>query len=110
MGIHFRRSLLHPCRCSMPTRPYTSGDLEESKLVLSLVDPLDDDGSDGGDAADFMLLAGIEPLQRRQLQEIGPEKLSLRRLFREAAERGTDADDLSLTVYGRFGYRLEWLP
>lgn len=56
------------------------------------------------------MLAAAEPLQRRHLQDIGPERLSLRRLRREAAARGRDDDDSSVTTYIKFGYRLQWLP
>ena len=36
--------------------------------------------------------------------------MSIARLQREAAARGQDVDDASVTTYLRFGFRLEWLP
>ena len=41
---------------------------------------------------------------------MGPEKLSLARLQREAIAHGRNLDDLSITDYITFGFRLEWLP
>ena len=59
---------------------------------------------------DALLLFAAEPLQRTLKQDIGPERLSIARLQREAAARGCDADDASVTTYITYGYRLEWLP
>jgi hypothetical protein len=59
---------------------------------------------------DALLLYAAEPLQRTLKQDIGPEQLSIARLQREAAARGCDVDDASVTTYIRFGFRLDWLP
>ena len=57
-----------------------------------------------------MTLTAVEPLQRKFLHDVGPEKLSLARLQREAIAHGRNLDDLSITDYITFGFRLEWLP
>ena len=59
--------------------------------------------------AEMLLLCAAEPLQRQLFQDIGPEKLSLARLRREAQANGRDADDASVTTYVKFGFRLDWL-
>ena len=94
---------------------YTAGELYEayelSQFVLANDDSSSDDSSDDNDDLNDMLLMLVcDPLQRRRLQDIGPEVYSLARLQREAAERGFTADDASSKVQTDFGFRLEWLP
>lgn len=55
-------------------------------------------------------MAAVEPTQRRNLQDIGPEVLSMRRLQREAAALGHVGEDLPASVQARFRFRSEWLP
>ena len=93
----------------MPCYPFTAGELDESKTLIELCMHLDDGDDSDVELAEDLLLMAAEPLQRGSKQEIGPEKLSLERLRREAAERGTDGDDPSPTLYYRFGFRLSWL-
>ena len=70
----------------------------------------DDDDSDDDSVVDVLTLAAVEPLQRKFMQDVGSEKLSIARLQREAAAHGRNHDDMSITVYTTFGFRLEWLP
>ena len=93
----------------MPTEPYTGSELEESRLLLNIVDALFDGDEDDQDVAEMLLLNAVEPLQRQLFQDIGPEKLSLARLLREALASWRDADAASVTTYIKFGFRLEWL-
>ena len=83
----------------MPCYPFTAGELDESKTLIELCMHLDDGDDSDVELAEDLLLMAAEPLQRGSKQEIGPEKLSLERLRREAAERGTDGDDPSPTLY-----------
>ena len=92
----------------MPTEPYTGSELEESRLLLNIVDALFDGDEDDQDVAEMLLLNAVEPLQRQLFQDIGPEKLSLARLRREALASGRDADAASVTTYIKFGFCLQW--
>ena len=95
----------------MPSSPCTAGEVGEVKIIFELVKALDaDDDSDDESVIDVLTLAVVEPLQRKFMQDVGPEKLSLARLQREALAHGRNLDDLSITVYSQFGFRLEWLP
>ena len=94
----------------MPTQPYTGAEIDESRLLLDVMKALDDGDESDEEIADVLLVAAAEPLQRRLLQDIGPKRLSLQRLHREAAARGRTDEDASVTVYIKFGFRLEWLP
>jgi len=95
----------------MPTQPYTAGELADTRLLLEVAEALVQDGDESDEeVADMLVLAAVEPLQRSHLQDIGPEKLSVRRLQREAAALGRDSDDVSVTTYIKYGFRLEWLP
>lgn len=96
----------------MPKRPYTAAELDDSAALMELIGALDDGDESDEEVSDVLTLLCIEPLQRRHIQEIGPEKLSLRRLRREAAARiGPElGDDVSYTVSSKYGYELDWLP
>ena len=93
----------------MASHPFTAGELDQSKTLIELCMHLDDGDDSDVELGEDLLLMAAEPLQRGFKQEIGPEKLSLERLRREAAERGTGGDDLSSTLYLRFGFHLSWL-
>ena len=85
----------------MPTQPYTSAEMADSRLLLELLMNLDEsqlNDVDDEELNDALLLLAAEPLQRTLKQDIGPERLSLARLQREAAERGCDRDDASVTT------------
>ena len=73
----------------MPTRAfYTGGELEESVLALEIAAALEDEGGiddDHEELIDIIIMFAAEPLQRRLAQLVGPERLSLERLRREAA-------------------------
>ena len=95
----------------MPTQPYTQGELAESTVLLELVGTLLQDGDESDeDLADDLIPFLVEPLQRRLLQDIGSEGLSLERLRREAAQQGFNSDDRSANIYATFGFHLDWLP
>jgi hypothetical protein len=95
----------------MPSSPFTAGEVAEARLIFELVMAIDsDDDSDDDSVVDALTLTAVEPLQRKILQDVGPEKLSLARLQREAIAQGRNLDDLSITDYITFGFRLEWLP
>ena len=64
----------------------------------------------GCDVAQCSRAVGRAAHGRTQKQDIGPEHLSLARLQREAAQRGCNADDMSVSVYIKYGFRLAWLP
>ena len=93
----------------MPTNPFTGAEFADSQMLMQCVAHLAHSGETDSELMDAMLLSAAEPLQRTQKQEIGPERLSLARLQREAAQRGCNADDLSVSVYVKFGFRLAWL-
>ena len=99
----------HRVAACMPSYPFTAGELDESKTLIELACLLDDGDDSDLELGEELLMLAAEPMQRGSKQEIGPEKLSLGRLRREAAERGTDGDDPSSTLYFRFGFRLSWL-
>ena len=78
----------------MPTEAFTGAELDDSRHLLELLMTLakNDDCDDA--LEDALLLAAAEPLQRTLQQDIGPERLSIARLQREAAARGQDVDDV----------------
>ena len=95
----------------MPSSPCTAGQVGEARMIFQLAMALDaDDDSDDDSVVDALTLAAVEPLQRKFMQDVGSEKLSIARLQREAAAHGRNHDDMSITVYTTFGFRLEWLP
>jgi hypothetical protein len=94
----------------MPTQPFTAVELDDSHLALEIMMTLEKSGDDHDEIMDALLLFAAEPLQRTLKQDIGPKRLSIARLQREAAARGCDEDDASVTTCIRFGFRLDWLP
>ena len=95
----------------MPTRPYNAGELHDSEALIEAAFLIDsDDSSSDESLADMLMAAACEPLVRRRVQDIGPERLSLERLQREARERGFDDETMSTEIYTRFMFRLEDLP
>ena len=72
-------------------------------LPFGCCESSDDSSDDNDDLNDLLLMLVCDPLQRRRLQDIGPEVYSLARLQREAAERGFTADDASSKVQTDFG-------
>ena len=93
----------------MPTSPYTASEMAEVREVIKVMLALDDDDEDDEELNELLLLFACEPLQRTLAQDIGPERFSLARLRREAAERGRSVDEASVTLYIKFGFRLDWL-
>ena len=93
----------------MPTRAYTTPELEDSSALFAVIDALQDGDESDEEVADALTLLAVEPLQQRLIQEIGPEKLSLLRLRREAGKRIGNIGDVSLTVYSKY-FHLSWLP
>ena len=77
---------------SMPTLATTVMELREAEMLFEVAGALDDSDASSSDEenADMLRLAACEPLMRRRLQNIGPERLSLARLQREYAARGFD--------------------
>ena len=57
---------------------------------------LEKDDERDDELMDMLLLYAAEPLQRTLKQNIGPERLSIARLQREAAARGCNLDDASV--------------
>ena len=105
----YARTYAHFLR-HMPTRAYTTAELEDTSALFAVIDALQDGYESVQEVADALTLLAVEPLQRRRLiQEIGPEKLSLLRLRREAGERIENIGDVSLTVYSKY-FHLSWLP
>ena len=96
----------------MPTRPYTVRELEDSEMLgeLAMAIASDDEDSSDEELVDALLLGACEPLVKDIRQQIGPERLSLARLQREAAAAGLDADTASRNIYKNFRFRLEELP
>ena len=97
----------------MATRPFTARELEDSKLALEeRRNRARKRARDGPDAAtdDFWELAfmavAAEVLMRTTRSRIGPERLSIARLEREAAAAGGGDGVLTRDVYARFGVRL----
>ena len=95
----------------MPTRPYFAADLDDSKQLLEAATMLAAfDDSDCEEAANLLVLAAAEPAVKRLKQDIGAEKLSLKRLFKEAEAKGLGGDDLAWNVYHDYGFHLAELP
>ena len=96
----------------MPTRPYTVRELEDSEMLgeLAMAIASDDEDSSDEELVDALLLGACEPLVKDMRQQIGPERLSLARLQREAAAAGFDADTASRIIYKNYRFRLEELP
>ena len=94
----------------MPTRPFTVRELDDAELLAEVAMALDDDDSSDDDLFDSLVCAACEPLLKDFNQEIGPERLSVARLQREAAAQGLDGDTASRNVYNDYRFRLEDLP
>ena len=77
---------------------------------LAMAIASDDEDSSDEELVDALLLGACEPLVKDMRQQIGPERLSLARLQREAAAAGLDADTASRNIYKNFRFRLEELP
>ena len=77
---------------------------------LAMAIASDDEDSNDEELVDTLLLGACEPLVKDVRQQIGPERLSLARLQREAAAAGLDADTASRNIYKNFRFRLEELP
>ena len=71
---------------------------------------LDSGSSSDESIADLLIDEACKPFARQRLQEIGPERLSLERLQREARERGFEPDDLSTSIWSKYMFRLADLP
>ena len=69
----------------MPSRPYFAGELRESSVLLEFAAALDSGDESDQELAEELFLMAAEPMLRRNIQAIGPEKLSVERLTREAA-------------------------
>ena len=87
----------------MPTLATTVMELREAELLFKVAGALDDSDASSSDeeTADMVRLAACEPLMRRRLQNIGPERLSLARLQRDYAARGFDDLDVCTEVTRR---------
>ena len=95
----------------MPTRPFVDWEYRDSQALIEVAFVLDDDSSSSDESvADLLIDAACEPFVRRRLQYIGPERLSLERLQREARERNFDDENMSTSIWDRFMFRLEDLP
>lgn len=108
----------------MPTRPFTAMELEDAEIALALAivadeerewDELLDVGADHSDGEEEILLTmATEPLCRSLHTRIGPERLSVARLEREAADAGAVAhkgNAVSVSVVACCAYvRLPPLP
>ena len=96
----------------MPTLATTVMELREAEMLFEVAGALDDSDASSSDEenADMLRLAACEPLMRRRLQNIGPERLSLARLQREYAARGFDDLDVCTEVTTKYMFRLEDLP
>ena len=94
----------------MPTRPFTVRELDDAELLAEVAMALDDDDSSDDDLFDSLVCAACEPLLKDFNQEVGPERLSVARLQREAAAQGLDGDTASRNVYNDYRFRLEDLP
>ena len=71
---------------------------------------VDDDASDDEELVDELLIACCDPLIRERKEEIGPERLSLQRLHRDAAAAGLASETMSANIYCDYRFRLEDLP
>ena len=78
----------------MPTRAYTGAEVDDSQQLMDLLMVLEHCGDVDDELKEALLLHAAEPLQRTLQQDIGPERLSIARLQREAAARGQDVDDV----------------
>ena len=94
----------------MPTRPFTIRELTDSELLAQLAMLVDDDASDDEELVDELLIACCDPLIRERKEEIGPERLSLQRLHRDAAAAGLASETMSANIYCDYRFRLEDLP
>ena len=94
----------------MPTEILTKAELDDSMALLECGMELDSGSSSDESIADLLIDEACKPFARQRLQEIGPERLSLERLQREARERGFEPDDLSTSIWSKYMFRLADLP
>lgn len=91
----------------MPTKAYTKGEIDDAELVMQAVLALGEDSdSDCEDLQEVLLLACAEPFNRQLKQTIGFRRLSIARLREDIRAHGVSEDDVSWTVYHKFGFRL----
>ncbi|KAL1526020.1 hypothetical protein AB1Y20_020841 [Prymnesium parvum] len=94
----------------MPTRPFTARELHDCELFAELAANLSDSSSGDEELIDDLIMACCAPLAKVRKQDIGPERLSIARLQREAARGGFNEDVQSSNVYSNYRFRLEDLP
>ena len=89
----------------MPTLPYSAMELDIARDIASAAAQIDPDSDSSDDELiDQLLLAACEPMVKTLKQEVGDERLSIERLQREAAARGTVGDDRSWNTKDEFGF------
>ena len=110
VGGIFSHAISFRLRPGMPTLPYTAMELGDAELMVQLAGSISDDSSGDEETVDTLILSACDPLLRKLKQEIGPERLSLQRLQREAAASGLDAETASHNIYTDYRFRLEHLP
>ena len=93
----------------MPTRAYSAAELDEAAMLLDVAGALDSEDEDEAEVKELLILGACEPAVKRLRQDIGPEKLSIARLRREAADRGITGDDVSRNIYCKYGFYLDEL-
>ena len=66
----------------MPQFPFTASELYDASLLHEMAMAIDDDEGSDDDVVEALMYAAAEPFYRQRLQDIGPEHLSIARLWR----------------------------
>ena len=91
-------------RLAMPQFPFTASELYDASLLHEMAMAIDDDEGSDDDVVEALMYAAAEPFYRQRLQDIGPEHLSIARLWRTFT--GGEGDQ-SASVEAAYGFRLE---
>ena len=66
----------------MPQFPFTASELYDASFLHEMAMAIDDDEGSDDDVVEALIYAAAEPFYRQRLQDIGPEHLSIARLWR----------------------------
>lgn len=81
-----------------------------AQTAMAIEQMNEDDDSDDEVLVESLLAIACEPLLRRDLQQVGVQRLSIARLQQEVLHAGITGDDVSASIYRRFSFRLADLP
>lgn len=103
------QTLTHALTHAMPESAISAGNAEAALETINLAMTMDCDSSDEEDFVEQLFLQAVDPLADNLYQEVGPERLSMERLWREFEERGGTTRGSPWDVKNRFGFKLDEL-